>query len=154
MSCIGSFGRSPFENAICLNGITFKVTCPRLKTGFQPTHQHFEPTATAGQVDRLVRPCLYLVAKYFPLQDPDEATRLDCKQQILEFGRLTDQFLFLRRTIQRCVRTSRQYQPGSSHPRNTVVGRGSISASCMNAKLEGELSFMIFTYTTGPSSLP
>ena len=34
-------------------GITLKVTCPRWTTGFQSTHQYFEPPATAGQVDRL-----------------------------------------------------------------------------------------------------
>jgi len=35
---------------------TFKVTCPRSTTGFQSTHQYFEPPATAGQVDRLGTP--------------------------------------------------------------------------------------------------
>jgi len=33
-----------------------KVTCPRLTAGFRSTCQHFEPPATAGQVDRIGTP--------------------------------------------------------------------------------------------------
>lgn len=35
--------------------LTVQVTCPQLTRGTQSTHQHFEPPAAAGQVDRVVR---------------------------------------------------------------------------------------------------